>query len=368
MNIMYGLSKDDIKIARLKLKSKDFFLANNYLSINGEKIALSNFTKSQYVNPMAYASELFHRVESMIAYSKDYKLINLMCTFTLPAHYREGNTNATTKECAGELRNMFTTIRDDRAWKEIPKEKRVFFSVIEPHLDGLPHMHVSIWIPAEYVDRILRAIHRKFPAPLVDVASTFIPETYHLSKNAYRRNGKWNEAYIADDGQEGYVRKLDRDTTIYIIKTFIETVTDIKKGIVTPLLAWFIVNQITRFSTSRTLIPLTIYRALNGRYTLNVLTRKYNAGDIVVLQNERKENRIIIDNKKIIWKKKDWKKNSGTCCWTTKEIYISGETIFNTLKSLPKFSILHFGYEISYVKKPFSICKELLPYGRKEGK
>jgi len=207
-----------------------------------------------------------------------------------------------------KLTDMWTKIRDDRAWKDLDKDDRVYFRVTEPHKDGTPHLHISAWVPKYAVDRLVRAIHRLYPAPLADISTSYIPYGYELYEKVYKRDGRWQSAYKPSLESESYIKVHIEDTVSYLMKYIYKTLDDLRDGKgITEITMWYIYHGICRFYTSRTLISLNVYRPLNGRFGLLELTQHYQDDTITVfLDPDTKQPKIIQYEDIIMWKKKEF--------------------------------------------------------------
>ena len=213
------------------------------------------------------------------------------------------------------LTDMFAKIRKDRSYQELKKDERVYFRVTEPHKDGTPHLHISLWIPKERVDRFVQAVYRLYPAPMADISTSYIPEGYEFYEKAYKRNGAWNAGYKANKDDKSYIKLQIDDSVAYLMKYIYKTLDDLRdnKGI-TEITMWYILHGICRFYTSRTLISLNVYRPLAGKINLDSnrnflleLTEHYENDTITVfLDPETKQPKIIQYDDVIIWNKKEF--------------------------------------------------------------
>jgi hypothetical protein len=286
---MYGLTIKSRKKAFQKISNTRLFLDNNFVEIGGSSFAYSQFFKNSYINADRYIAEINNRVNSLFTYAQSRNLQNVFLTLTLPSEYHRTKTlkngrKITNKKYGGRkilftckhpitnkkikflnptenrkkyypkgackvLSQMYKKILDDRSWTDIHKNNRVYFRVTEPHKDGCPHLHISIFIPKENISRFVEAVKRKFPAPACEVEIEVRNPVAYLMK--------------------------------YILKTLDDLRADNQK--ITDLTLWYILHGICRIYTSRTLISLDVYRVLGGRYSLNELTVMYRDREISVL-------------------------------------------------------------------------------------
>jgi len=243
------------------------------------------------------------------------------------------------------LTEMFAKVRKDRSFQDLDKDERVYFRVTEPHKDGTPHLHISLWLPKQNVSRFVQAVHRFYPAPLADIASTYIPADYKLYKNVYRKWDKdinrfrWYDGYKVHEDDKSYIKLQIEDSVAYLMKYIYKTLDDLRddKGI-TEITMWYIMHGICRFYTSRTLISLNVYRPLGGRLSLLELTQHYQDDTVTVyLDPETKQPKIIQYDDFILWNKKEFelkqydkddKKHQTTGKIRTVDVEIDGEEFY----------------------------------------
>ncbi len=372
---MYGLTQKNKLAVFKKIEKQKDFLFSHYIEVSGEKVHLGSFFKNSFINPDRYIAELQHRVWSLVEYSQDRGLVNVFLTLTLPSEFhptrtlRNGQAVRNPKFAHGNielydietklrakfynkfifkyyktkkrvlstgkyevvslleedyspskgskyLTDMFTKIRKDRSFQDLDKDDRVYFRVTEPHKSGTPHLHISLWLPKEIVLRFVVSVHKFFPAPQADIATSFIPKGYELYEKVYKRNGKWNSGYKLHKDNTGYIKLQIDDSVSYLMKYIYKTLDDLRdnKGI-TEITMWYIFHGICRFYTSRTLMSLNVYRPLGGSLGLLELTRHYREDTITVfLDPETKQPKIIqytVDGEdRVLWRKKDFELKS----------------------------------------------------------
>ena len=364
---MYGLTKKNKEFVFKKIEKQKDFLYSHYIEVQNQKVQLASFFKNTFINSDRYIAELQHRVWSLVEYSKNRDLVNVFLTLTLPSEYHPTKTlrngkivknpkyahqnivlyDIDTKEkstkyekmifkyyktigiikftgktktisllpkdyepkkASKELTNMFERIRKDRSFQDIEKDDRVYFRVTEPHKSGTPHLHISLFIPRDNVARFVQAVHRIYPAPMADIATTYIPNNYELHQKVYKRNGVWHSAYKLDKENKGYIKLEIENSVSYLMKYIYKTLDDLRddKGI-TEITMWYIFHGICRFYTSRTLMSLNVYRPLVGKLSLLELTHHYNNDIVTVfLDLDTKKPKIIQYDDCIIWSKKDF--------------------------------------------------------------
>lgn len=314
----YGLTKQQIKKAKEKLVFNKEFMHNNGIHLDNKIVPFSDFVANSYMNSDRYIAELQHRAWSIYDYAKERDLSNVFITLTLPSHWHPKKTyknrlitnrafggrkyittinkikflnchviqrvpfiepildfsntidKYTPRNSSKELSKMLKRIFDDRSYKNIEKDDRCYLRVTEPHKDGTPHLHISLFVPAISVDSIVNAVNRLFPAPLSKVETNVQSPISYLMK--------------------------------YILKTLDDLREDSDK--ITNLTLWYLYHGICRFYTSRTFISLEVYRKLNGMYTLLDLTAAYHKEDVNVYIDSDKQLRRIDNEHGTIYTRK----------------------------------------------------------------
>jgi len=299
--INYGLSEKDIEKAKYKIKSNKAFMRDHGIMLDDKIIPFSDFVSNSYVNSDRYVAELQHRAWSVYEYAKKRDLQNIFFTLTLPSKWHKqktfrgrlvnnkkfgGRYIITTikhpisglkiklfntqvnidrykpRNASKELSRLLKRFFDDRSYKKINREDRIYFRVTEPHKNGTPHLHVSLFVPANSVDGIVKSINRLYPAP----QSKIELEVNHPVK---------------------YLLK-------YVLKTLDDLRDDVNK--ITALSLWYVFHGISRFYTSRTFVSLEIYRKLKGEYSLNDLTESYDNEELSVYMNTQTGEISTIEN------------------------------------------------------------------------
>ena len=262
----YGITRDARKIAKEKIRLAKQFLSSTYVKksipkiplVDDEKVPLIEIVQNSFINTHRYIAEINHRVASIKEYAKEQNLEPLFVTLTLPTQYHpkrriklksgryvwvrndnylpeiNGEEN-TPKLASKHLSEFFRRILRHRSFYKIPKEKRVFFRVIEPHKNsGVPHTHILFFVPKEAKPKLIKAIFNLYPEP---------------------------QAHIVDDIQ---------DATAYMMKYILKTLDDLRQDEehYTDLTYWYIFWGICRIYTSRTFPALEVYRRLKGRFSL----------------------------------------------------------------------------------------------------
>jgi hypothetical protein len=310
----YGLTTYQRKYALDKLHRNIEYMNDNGITMDGRFVPYAEFVQNSYNNSDRYIAEIQHRAWNMFDYARENDLENLMFTLTLPTEwhplkrkYPKSKTDKTMifnqkfggrkyitkingykimncivtqnipfidpildyspmdkfspRNASKQLSKMLKRFFDDRAYKSIDKDLRCYFRVTEPHKDGTPHIHMSLFIPKDKKVRIVKALTRLYPAPLGEIEINIKKPVHYLMK--------------------------------YVLKTF----DDLRKEKeITNLTLWYLYHGISRFYTSRTFINLNIYRKLHGLYELKELSEKYRNEEVRVYFYKDTNNLCLIEN------------------------------------------------------------------------
>ena len=229
----YGLTEYQIKKAKEKLEFNQSYMKNNGVQVDNKIIPFADFVSNSYTNADRYIAELQHRAWSIYDYAKSKKLDNIFFTLTLPSKWHKFKTinhklvpnrkfagrkymctinnfkilNAhvtgykfdglgfepildfsktidkyTPRNASKELSKMLKRFFDDRSYKNINKADRCYFRVTEPHKNGTPHIHMSLFVPNESKHFIIKALTRLFPEPLGKIETDVISPVSYLMK------------------------------------------------------------------------------------------------------------------------------------------------------------------------------------------
>lgn len=306
----YGLTGYQIKQAKNKLEFNKEFMRNNGVHIDNKTVPFSDFVQNSYFNSDRYIAELQHRAWSIYDYAKEKSLKNVFFTLTLPSKWHPSKTfknkliknkkfagrkyictikkikflNArviqnipfiepildfsqtidkySPRNASKELSKMLKKFFFERSYRNIDKNQRCYFRVTEPHKDGTPHIHMSLFVPADSVPKIVKSLQRLFPAPLGKIETEVNSPVHYLMK--------------------------------YILKT-LDDLRD-ENSEVSSLTLWYLYHGISRFYTSRTFVSLEVYRRLNGMYKLQELTEKFQVHDVSVYVYSGTNKICLIEN------------------------------------------------------------------------
>lgn len=314
----YGMTDYQISSAKNKLNYNKEFMHHNGIQLDNKIIPYADFVANSYMNADRYIAEIQHRAWSIQDYAISRNLSNVFITLTLPSVWHKKKTfkdklvnnrlfggrtfinykkilnpldgkkylflNAdikvnipflepiidfsntvdkyTPRNASKELSKLLKKFFDDRAYKSIDKADRCYFRVTEPHKDGTPHLHISLFVPQGKKDIIVNSLNRLFPAPQSKIETDVDSPVHYLMK--------------------------------YVLKTF-DDLRDSEDDI-SNLTLWYLYHGISRFYTSRTFVSLEIYRSLKGMYGLEELSEKYYTGDINVYYYSDTNKIALIEN------------------------------------------------------------------------
>ena len=274
----YGMSEEDKQNTLDKiLKSKDYILTHG-VEIKGEFIPFAKFTKNAWFNADKYIAEINNRASSLVAFAAVNGLVNVFITLTLPSEYHPRKTLKngkvisnpkfindlahTPKAGSKVLSSMWKRILDLRPLKDLQRDHRCYFRITEPHKNGTPHLHVSLFVPKKCVERVFNSIFAIYQFPQIEISSQYIPDAYmtkHYDKTVKR--SVYKKSHKDNFGVTTLIKNPLRYMMKYILKTLDDLREDDEKF--TDLTLWYIFHGIGRFYTSRTLMPLKIYRKIN---------------------------------------------------------------------------------------------------------
>lgn len=317
---MFGISKLDRIQCQEKLeKQKAYMKSFSFVNDLGEVRNLLDFSMSANLSRKYYA-EVANRVNTFGSFAIDYAQRPVFLTITLNGCFRGALAGDYSKFRDKDMKFLPTEVkykvkqgapltisdlcailnyqwnllvmRYNRHFKGVA---RSYIRCFEPHKkDGVPHIHALLFVPGHTIDFLRRIYKDIFYAP------------QNLRVNAISReqiaNGETNGFQTSINNPAGYVMK-------YIQKTFInfnqtEELDD--------LAAWYVKHKVRRFLTSRSNVPLWVYRKINfiatmqDFYHLNNFKNDDNnvlewdkASDYIYINIPERKEIIIYDNGKL---------------------------------------------------------------------
>ncbi|MCT7487466.1 replication endonuclease [Aliarcobacter cryaerophilus] len=265
---MYGLDPLDFEAIDKKLDFQKAFIENKFFDFDfAENKSAIDFTYSANLNPNKYFAEMNNRINSIFQYSKKLDLMPVFCTITAPSKYHQTDKNRKliyspndTAKALTQIFNKFTNLQVFQRMKRETKHGLIYFRVYEPHKSGVPHCHIMLFLPKNYI---------------LEVKNKFFE--YFTNAEKWGNNKKsldFRYTFYNVNGAISYIMK-------YVTKTFKNENDTTNKA-----WYWYIKNRIRRFLTSRTLAPLEIYRKV--RYFFKNLPNDY-----LYVTNLVKNNQII---------------------------------------------------------------------------
>jgi len=283
----YGLTESDFDFVSLKLKIQKEFLNSHYLfdTTKKTKIFLSEVIISSNHNANRYYAQVQNRVNTLNKVAKKMNLVPLFLTLTLPSRFHPQKQKSkydktlidnpkfdgtSTRQASKYLTKMFKKLRDDRAYRG---GKKIYFRVVEPHKDGTPHTHILLFVKKNRVEKMIDAFHRLYPSKTnkieTDIKSgasyimKYINKTLPLSK---QKNLSQSDKYLN---------------------------------------AWYAKNRIVRFSSSRTLAPLKIYKLLHQKFDLYALTEAISNQKIQIITDDSDKIIKILSGSELLYTKNE---------------------------------------------------------------
>ena len=267
---MYGITLEDIETINKKIEFQKSYLENFNLDISDKFVNMLENTYSANLNPKKYFAEINNRVNTMVSNAKDQGLKPIFITITAPSNYHRkydnGDLHINPNDTAKDLTQIWNKFTNLQVFQKMKKELNIsltYFRVYEPHKSGVPHLHALLFLPPEYILRVKKKFYE-----------------YFTDKSKWGANiggvGFRYTWYKEKGGAVGYVMK-------YILKTFKDT----NSTAVQHAVYWYIKYNVRRFLSSRTLVPLSVYRKVryyfkehHGIDNLKVITQLFKTGQI----------------------------------------------------------------------------------------
>lgn len=274
---MYGLNNFDLINVKNKIKSqKEYLLNNRFTTSSGQVKSFFDVSFSANISERYY-SQLSNKINTMQSLATTLSLVPVFLTVTLDGYFRDfikgdftrfdkfsssdrkkhlkhvpnndvygylrykidNHEQFTVKDCYNVLAFQWYKFCSASSFKYLKRDglKFSYLKSVEPHKDGVPHLHVLLWIPNSHIELFKKDFVRYFPAPrnhkpLPNTKN----DTYGFQTNIINA--------------VGYVMK-------YVTKSFI----NIKSNDdLTYLQAWYVKNKIRRLTTSHFTLPQWIYQ------------------------------------------------------------------------------------------------------------
>lgn len=276
-NYLYGVKPSDKKKIDAKIEFQKEYLKNAFVNINDESyISLLDCNFSANLKPEQYHGEMFNRVKTIQDYAKELGYDTpVFITLTPPSYLKPLRTVEIKKDklykvvdnpkfigfenyvdCTREYNSFYwTKFLRQRMFTELKAkfgERLIYMRTCEPQIDGSLHTHIMAFVPKEYKDRFINLVKGYFKT-ITDVKTDF------------------------DEDIGGVIA--------YILKYILKSFTNGKDGSLDDVGYWYAKHQIRRFTTSRTLVPMSIYRKLRHKEEyrdLMEMTKYYKIGRIQI--------------------------------------------------------------------------------------
>ena len=268
---MFGISHFDVVHANEKIKAQREYMLNvSFVNQFGEVRSLLDCSMSANLSKKYYA-EVSNRMNTLSSFSLLYDQRPVFLTITLNGCFRDAlkgdysrfkpidfryipqiikmrmkNGEALEIRDLAQILNHQWNLLIMRFCKRFKDVERSYVRCFEPHKkDGVPHIHALFYLPAHTISYLFDAYKDLFYAPQNLRTNAITPQQV--------KNGEINGFQWSIDNPTGYVMK-------YIQKTFVNLY---ETQELDELATWYIKHKIRRFITSRTKVPLWVYRRIN---------------------------------------------------------------------------------------------------------
>ncbi|MFW2605631.1 rolling circle replication-associated protein [Aliarcobacter butzleri] len=275
---MYGLNGRDLKQIQNKHEvQRDYLENHNFVTSSGQVKSLLDISFSAN-HSSRYYTEIINKINTIneIIATELIEYQPIFITVTLDGYFRDflkskfsrydekkHSNDIPNNERFGFLQNKIKnkekfTIKDlynvlnfqlnrfqkSNIFKKIKKNGHNihYVRVCEPHKkDGVPHLHLMLYVPKIYLEETKNFYIKYFPAP---------QNIKPLNKNL-------------NDGQlKGFQWDI-KSAPAYILKYIFKSFLDVKSQTELDYLqAWYIKNRILRVVTSHSLVPAWVYRKI----------------------------------------------------------------------------------------------------------
>ena len=281
---MYGLKDRDLKEIQKKHEVQRDYLDNNtFTTSTGQVKSLLDVSFSAN-HSKRYYSEIINKINTLndIIAVEEIEYQSIFITITLDGYFRDflkGNFDRflnrsyslkelksiipnnerfgylinkihnkeifTIKDLYNVLNFQLYRFQSSQAYRRIKKNnhKAHYIRVCEPHKkDGVPHLHLMLYVPKQYLQTLKKAYSIYFPAP---------------------QNSKPLNTLI-DDGQlKGFQWEIE-SAPAYILKYIFKSFLNVQnQDELDYLQAWYIKHRILRVVTSHSIVPAWVYRKIS---------------------------------------------------------------------------------------------------------
>jgi len=310
----YGQSKRDLQNSKNKIaKQKKYLESQTFISESGDTKCLLDVSYSANVSERYYP-RILNKVNTFVSTGMNQDLVPIFLTVTADGFFRrfmkgdykewttelrdrykkhipnndrngfyldylDNHNQLTPKDVYRILSHQLRFFMKSKVLQDIRKFGKNYSSirVTEPHKDGIPHFHILMYVPVEYIPRVYKAFMRSFPAP-----QNHKKLTWKNTKGKHRRNGH----YVCDvKGVKMYETKGFQtqvgSAAGYILKYILKSFRNLIEGKEMDYLqSWYVHNKIPRLITTHTLVSQEVYHKAslmeNDWYYLTDI--KFNGG------------------------------------------------------------------------------------------
>ncbi len=288
-NNPYGILQSDLEFSQIKYENQLKYLDENLILTNsGQLRTFKDMSMSANFSRRYYA-EVTNRTNTIYSLSQDDKLKAVFLTITLNGCFRDALKGDFSRFTAIDRRTLpplikrkidnkeAFSIRDlifilNYQWDIFSSRqvfrgiKKMYIRTFEPHKkDGVPHIHALLYIPKDIIPKALQTYKDIFNATMN------VTQNHKKLTKEQIKNGEINGFQWSLHNPTGYVMK-------YIQKTFLNLN---KENTLDHLSAWYIKHKVRRFITSRSTIPLWVYRKIffieKDLYTLTEMLKNENS-------------------------------------------------------------------------------------------
>ncbi|MDQ7046764.1 MAG: replication endonuclease [Sulfurovum sp.] len=251
--LTYGLSNRDLLFAKRKIEKQKNYLESN--KITGEEGVIKSFLDVSYSANLSqrYYPRILNKVDTFVSTSLNQGLVPIFLTVTADGFFRDmlkGDYSRWTEKTKEKYErhipnndrsghyydymNNHNVLTPKDVYKIIGHQLHSFYKcetlrrikkdgftytsirVTEPHKDGVPHFHILMYVPEQYIPRMYIEFQRFFPAP-----RNHKKLTYKNTQGANKRNGsKIGENMHETFGFQTEVRSAAGYILKYILKSF----------------------------------------------------------------------------------------------------------------------------------------------------
>jgi len=291
----YNITPKQREQTEKKIKRQKEYLQNITFEVDGKTISLLDNTYNANINPKRYFSEVNNRVNTLFKVSQEQGRKAVFLTITAPSElhytgkkglycpyskdklydYGEGLVSINPHDTSLYLSKLWARFLRLGVFKRMKKNtgmKMDYIRVYEPHKSGVPHIHVMIFIPMNYVLEVKKAYYNHFTK-------------YGTNRNALDYKYTWSND---KGGAVAYIIK-------YINKTFKHADSDE----LSDEAIYYALHKIRRFNTSFSLVPLGIYRKIihdDKLKDMKFATKLYKEGSLFSVFDKTSIYRMGLDD------------------------------------------------------------------------